>query len=289
MKQCPRAPIVLGPTAGPTFNALGLQFYLRAGSVDTDCMAEIAQVTIPAGFTSPVITDFASNISVSVNGGGSLVVMVNGVDYTLPAGGFAFIKAGSPFRFTNLNSNDSSFLLVATGPGTLGFFDEVSAYQTAIGGGAQNLDACIVDNIARKYCIAVSGLRQRIYVCPGTLKLFPTVTKDCDPTLTNGTWGLRAGELLVISVTGVDTTLAVKPSVTIEPHQYEAAIIVGTSLGAVSLVARVLRDPSCGVPEALACPTINGQAEATVVTGVAYYVLYDSSSTNVILSPILTL
>lgn len=281
----PRAPIVAAVTDGPTFSALGLDFFLRAGAIDTGCRAEIAIVTIPGSFSTVPLINYASDLAFTVIVG-PVVFTVNGIQYSQDVGGFVLVKSGSTFSIANVGTQ-GTFELVALGPGTLGFFNEVAIYQTAVGSLA-SLDPCVVEEIGKKYCIVpapgtslcIDG--QPSLQLPGTVRFLPTPgAADC----CNGSWGLSCCQYLIITSNFAAPLPGTRPSVTIKPKARQASIVLDTAVGTIDVTATVIRDPECGLPDVLATPTINGLALATLTTGQTYYVLFDSVTNNLTITP----
>jgi mannose-6-phosphate isomerase-like protein (cupin superfamily) len=290
IKRCdrsipPEAPIVLPAGEGPSFNVLGSIVTLKAGAFDTR-QAEIAQILYPPKFSTPPLINYASDQALTVISG-NLDININGTNNTLGEGGFVYIKKGSGFSITNVGDTNALLSAVFIGPGTLGYFNEVSTYQTAVGGSA-NVDTSVVEEIGKKYCIfPVPGTLGPSSGAPGTIGLLPSPKiKGCP----GGSWGLKCNQYLVVSVTPTPDTLPVggKPSVTIRPKDPQAMLVLDPTTVTATLQARLVRDPDTGIPEILACPTINEADTFELNTATKYWVFYDSCQNNVIVQPITT-
>jgi len=273
--------------SGATFNAFGLQFFLRASAADTCCGAEIAEIVAPAGFTGNMtgLVDLASNLAFT-GIAGELTVTVNGVPYALTAGGFLLVKKGTPFVLSS--TLGATFQVVAIGPGTLGFFHDVSIYQEAVGG-PQNLDPCVVDEIGRRFCIFPAPGASACFggiatsQVPGTVRFIPGQVGGC----CNGTWGLSCCQYLVVSAsTTVPLAPGIGPSVTIKPEDCAASIVLDPTVTSTAVTATIIKDPGCGSPDVIANPTVNGLPSAILNTGVTYNVFFDAQNNNVIIRPV---
>lgn len=295
INACPSAALVSAINEGITFNALGLDFFLRAGPIDTECKAEIAQVNVPAtAFATVPLINYASDISFFVLGG-TPIVSVNTVERQLAVGSHVYIKAGSSYSIINRSGVACALTMTAVGAGTLGYYNAVAAYQTAVGSIA-NVDYTIVEQLGMRYKIFPAPGSSAFFngspivQIPGSVRFLPTPLEDCK----NGSWGLNCKQMLVINtlaaqatapVVGVNATLPTRTSSTIRAEDNNSFLLVDPTLTSVAVTATILRNPSAGLPQVLRTPTINGLTSAVIPTGGAYYAFYDAFKNNVAIVP----
>lgn len=308
----PKAPIVAQTSQeGIAFNAFNIQFYLRASAIDTFCKAEIAILTIPGdGFSFGPLVSFGADIAFTAITAG-LSITINGTIYNLDAGGFAYIKAGSIFSFNNNGKTFATAELTAIPGSVLGFFVQVARYQEAVGS-VFNLDAGIVRELAKQYCLYFTGASNitfngvPINQLPGQIKFIPIECKEskakrsdsaCEKT--NCDWGLECGQLLILSAINIIEAPGIKSSVTLKNNRTfsalgenrgfdcicEGLIVLPPDVRSAIFTATVILSPDFGSPEILFKPTINGLVNAEINTGFTFTVSYDPCLNNVAISP----